>query len=210
MELISYLNDPDLKARLLVEIAVHEQADEIAKGTYGTMNGSWRGCAIGCSLRSLNRIQGAKDINVETGVHARFPKELGWPLWLACLEDNVFENLPMDLAKTWPRRVAAAIPVGAVIADRVLAQILVWVLIDGEFGIRHATDRDDLKAWIDAIAVYIDADSQGQATAEQREAASSDLQFPLWCPGWDSNPHVLRHRILSPASLPISPPGRIG
>jgi hypothetical protein len=27
-------------------------------------------------------------------------------------------------------------------------------------------------------------------------------------PGWDSNPHALRHRLLRPAWLPVTPPGR--
>ena len=33
---------------------------------------------------------------------------------------------------------------------------------------------------------------------------------PIWeWPGWDSNPHALRHRLLRPAWLPVTPPGRI-
>ena len=177
----AYLGQADLKAALITEIGKHEAADEIAKGTYGSMNGQWRGCAIGCSLRSLNRIQGAEDINARTGLHERFPSELGLPLWLGFLEDSIFEQLPDDLAKMWPRRVMESIPVGAVISDRVLGQILIWVLSNNTFlpspntpascGMKHATNRKDLKQWVDAVSVYIDADSTRQATAKQREAA---------------------------------------
>src|SRR3989344_429071 len=31
--------------------------------------------------------------------------------------------------------------------------------------------------------------------------------FIKWCPGWGSNPHALRHTILSRARVPVSPPG---
>src|SRR5664280_537777 len=30
----------------------------------------------------------------------------------------------------------------------------------------------------------------------------------FWCPGGDSNPHAVKHRLLRPACLPIPPPGR--
>ena len=44
--------------------------------------------------------------------------------------------------------------------------------------------------------------------AERSEAYLSNLQFPTWCPGWDSNPHAFRHTILSRDWLPITAPGR--
>ena len=170
----TYLNDPTLKAAFLAEITKHEEQDQLVKGTYGQMNGAFTGCAIGCALHSLNVLQGktGKAAADRTGVHARYEQELGLPTWFAYLEDNVFETLPNELAVTWPRRLAEAIPVGAVVDDRVLAQILIWCSSDAEFGARYATDRDDVRAWIDAVAIYIDADSKGEATADQREAAA--------------------------------------
>ena len=50
--LVSYHGDANLKASFLREIAAHEEADQFLKGTYGEMNGHFRGCAIGCSLHS--------------------------------------------------------------------------------------------------------------------------------------------------------------
>ena len=109
--LLTYHADPQLKAALLAELAKHEAADQFVKGTYGRMNAHFRGCAIGCSLHSLNVILG-KPEQERTGDHSRYMTELGWPLWLALLEDTVFEHLPEDQAARWPRRLAEAVPVG--------------------------------------------------------------------------------------------------
>src|SRR5262245_43305154 len=145
MTLQSYLGKPDLKAALLVEIGKHEQADQIVKGTYGKMNGQWHGCAIGCSLRSLNILQGVAEINGRTDDHERFTSELGVPLWLAYAEDHIFEHLPEDQATTWPRRFADAIPVGVDLTDLV-APLMLWTLADPVWGVVHTTDDPKVKA----------------------------------------------------------------
>jgi hypothetical protein len=177
-ELVTYLNTPSLKVALLAEIEQHEQADLIVKGTYGQLNGVWHGCAIGCSLRSLNILQHQRDPNVNTNVHARYVTELGLPLWLAYLEDNVFERLPDDLARTWPRRFAEAIPVGTTVDDLVLAKILRWVLADETFGVRAAVADATIRGSVDGVIAGFDAEiaTGGHATAEQREAAARDAR----------------------------------
>jgi hypothetical protein len=168
----TYLNSPDLKTRFLEQIAFHEDADQLIKGSYGEGTGrEFRGCAIGCSLHSLNIISGKK---AKTGDHSRYERELGLPIWLAYLEDNIFENLPLDQAKQWPRRFAEAIPVGAVVDDMVLAKILRWALADATFGVRFATDDEEIRRHIDVIVAMFDAEiaTGGQASAGQREAAA--------------------------------------
>ena len=157
----TYLGSAPLKADFLAEITKHEAADQIIKGTYGRMNGTFRGCAIGCALHSLNVLQGkvGKASAVDTDMHARYEAELGLPTWFAYLEDHLFEHLPDDLAVTWPRRIAAAIPVGAIVGDAVLAQMLCWLLTDPTYGMRVATDREDVRGWIDTIAAAFDADA---------------------------------------------------
>jgi hypothetical protein len=168
--MLTYLNSPQLKADFLGEIGKHEAADAFMKGSYGEGSGkNFRGCAIGCSLHSLNKINGKKQ---KTGDHARYEKELGLPTWLAYLEDNLFERLPLELAKTWPRRFAEAIPVGVVVDDLVLAKILRWVLADSEFGVRYATDDEDVRGYIDAVVAMFDAEIAGTCTADHREAAA--------------------------------------
>ena len=140
--LITYKNDPALKAAFLGQLAEHEAADAFLQGTYAQMNGHFRGCGIGCSLHSLNVIQGRTPL-FNTDVHARFPSELGWPLWLAYLEDHVFEHLPIEAAKHWPRQLSEAVPVGVTVPDVVLAKLLRWVLIGEE---RRPHDGRTLRA----------------------------------------------------------------
>ena len=143
----TFRNSPKLKAAFLAEITKHEAQD-----------GYFKGSAIGCSPHSLNVLQG----------------KIGWPVWLAHLEDTILENLPHDLATTWPRRLAEAVPVGAVIDAIVLAKILRWMLADSEFGVRFATDDKEIRGYIDGVIAGFDAEivSGGQATAEEREAAA--------------------------------------
>ncbi len=214
----TYLNDPQLKMAFLTEITKHEDADAFIKGSYGQMNGTFKGCAIGCSLHSLNILQGkvGKARAERTGDHERYEAELGLPTWFAYLEDHIFETLPNDLATTWPRRLAEAIPVGGVVDDRVLARILCWSLTAPEFGVRYATDREDVRGWIDTVAAYIDADWRGVATADQREAAARDaraataanLELPVAPLGWlATSPAPASGR---PLSRPPGPPGTPG
>ena len=51
---------------------------------------------------------------------------------------------------------------------------------------------------------------QYKLVAKRSEANLSNLQFPTWCPGWGSNPHLLRDTILSRARIPFRHPGIFG
>lgn len=186
--LLTYLGSPQLKADFLAQIGQHEAADALIKGTYGRLDGDqhFRGCAVGCSLHSLSLLHGksAAESADHTDQHGRYEAELGWPTWLAYLEDHLFETMPNELALTWPRRLAEAVPVGAVIDDIVLAKILRWTLAHEEFGVRHATDDAEVHWWIDTIVAAFDAEIAGTCTAEQREAAAR----AAWAAGaaWDA------------------------
>jgi hypothetical protein len=171
--MLTYLNDPALKAALVAEITKHQVADQIVKGTYGRTNGVWRGCAIGCSLHSLNVLQGRADLSQATGDHARYESELGLPLWLAYLEDHVFETLSETESQTWPRVFAEAIPVGVTIPDRLLAKILRWTLAAETVGVRHATDDVEIIAVIDRMVALFDREIAGDSptAAEWNEDA---------------------------------------
>ena len=99
------------KPRSPESIEKHRQADHIIQGTYGEdSNGYWKGCAVGCSIHSLNRLKGKK---FSTSDHSIYETELGIPEWLARLEDTIFEGLPKAEAVKWPERFTQAIPVGA-------------------------------------------------------------------------------------------------
>ena len=149
----AYLGDPKLKDRFIKEIAKHEKADEIAQGAYETMDGEKTVfCAVGCSLKSMNRILG-KDGSVS--LHARYEPELGIPQVLARLEDRIFEGLPEAEMKTWPRRFAEAIDVGANLS-KVWPKFAIWLLVDPEDGvIRFAGGwKDVAEAVRKAASIY--------------------------------------------------------
>lgn len=42
------------KTEFLAEVRKHRENDQIVQGTYGKENGKWRGCAVGCSIHSIN------------------------------------------------------------------------------------------------------------------------------------------------------------
>ena len=107
--LTSYKNDPKLKKLFVAEIENHRKQDQIIQGTYGKENGVWKGCAVGCSIHSLNIKLGK---SYKTDDHSVYEKELGIPEWLARLEDTIFEGLPEKDAVNWPTQFAKAVPVG--------------------------------------------------------------------------------------------------
>lgn len=108
--MLTYNNDPALKAAFLAEVRRHQDADQIVKGAYGEIvDGKWRGCAIGCAIHSLNTIQGTNYLPAQ---HEALEVSGLWPVGLSHLEDVIFEHLPVDKAVKWPLRFARAVPVG--------------------------------------------------------------------------------------------------
>lgn len=76
--MLTFHNDPELKRRMIEEIGKHEAADAIVQGTYGDVDeeGKWKGCAVGCSIKSLGAIQGE---DLSTSDHGIFETKLGIP-----------------------------------------------------------------------------------------------------------------------------------
>jgi hypothetical protein len=95
MTMLSYLNDPAVKAKYVARFAAHRKADEVIQGT-GFDNG--RGCFVGRTLDAYER--------------DRFPAELGWPEWLAHLADAIFEGLPKNKAAQFGTDLLEDVPVG--------------------------------------------------------------------------------------------------
>jgi hypothetical protein len=93
--MLSYHNDPAVKAKYIARFEAHRAADEVIQGT-GFNNGS--GCFVGCTLDNYD--------------HSRFPVELGWPEWLARLADTIFEGLPKTEAPQFGTDLLASVPVG--------------------------------------------------------------------------------------------------
>lgn len=58
--MLSYQNDTTLKARFVGHIERHRVEDRVLQGLYGgIVDGEWKGCAVGCALRSLDDLDPA-------------------------------------------------------------------------------------------------------------------------------------------------------
>ena len=187
MSLHAYLNDPVLKRNLLVQIRQHEKQDQIVKGTYGEMNGQWRGCAIGCALHSLNIVtqRGGPTFSGETGAHERFPTELGIPIELAYTIDHLFENLPLKESLTFPRRVATAIPAGADLSS-VMSALLHWTILDPAYGWIVYAKTADHQAAMHRFAGLVADDWAGRTVSDAtwREINEQLDTIPKWAGAW--------------------------
>lgn len=134
----AYHNDPEIKAKYLARVRAHRKADELIQGTGWVSNGKTKGCAVGCTLDAYD--------------HTRYPVELGIPVELAYLEDQLFELQSPTQAMKWPERFLTAIAPGADLS-RVWPKWAVWMLVDPTHGvIRHAGNRADVKKAIEDVA----------------------------------------------------------
>jgi hypothetical protein len=69
----------------------------------------------------------------------RIETELGIPVWLAHLEDSIFNLLNTDDAIRWPTKFLEAIPAGADL-ELVHPRFLHWLLVDERSGILQLVD----------------------------------------------------------------------
>ncbi len=191
MELITYKGDKKLKTLFVNEVKWHEKNDALIKGTYGTgSNGDWKGCAVGCSIHSLNRKLG-KDY--KTNDHSVYEKELGIPEWLARLEDTIFEGLPEKEAKLWPAAFAEAVPVG-VNLDPVKWKFCAFILKENIERVLKLDIKDELKEQVvkaiqGVLAVHENAIKTGkwdESAARSAESAARSARSAAWSAAWSA------------------------
>src|SRR6478609_2117885 len=150
MTLRAFNNDKKLKAGLLKEVHKHYEQDQIVAGTYGKGTGdAWRGCAVGCLIRSYNLLTGSK---ISTSNHAAYEK-FGFPEWLARLEDTIFEGLPAKQRAKWPERFFKAAKPGADL-NKIKGPFLVYVLQSARRNVDKNKFPDVIKAINDVIALH--------------------------------------------------------
>lgn len=192
--MLTYNGDNRLKADLVAEIRLHQDADQIMQGTYGRGEGrEWRGCAVGCAIHSLNIIRGT-DFLVSD--HEALERYGLWPEWLARVQDAIFEGLSSDKAVKWPLRFAEAVPVG-VDLDTVKWQFCAFLMQDNLDRVLALDLPGDLKKQVcDAIRsvlqLYKDAlqtgvwdESAARSAARSAEsAARSARSAALWSAVW--------------------------
>ena len=111
--LLAYHNDPAIKAKYVGRMLAHQKADELIHNTYWKHG---KGCAVGCTIHSGN--------------HAAYETELGWPEWLAHLEDTMFEGMSKTASCRFPMRLLSAVPVGFSDWDRLYHAFCAFLLRD--------------------------------------------------------------------------------
>jgi hypothetical protein len=171
---VAFHGDAKLKADLLKEVARHRELDHLRRGTYsnGESGATFRGCAVGCSLESLGRIQGK---NYDVSRHATYERAAGVPRLLARVQDRIFEGLPWSDAMQWPERFWDAIPVGADLRP-VCAKWLAWIFGDEEIGIWRCWKTKEDQDAIKFFAAVKAREGDGETVTEELNQARDGLR----------------------------------
>jgi hypothetical protein len=109
------------KTQFVKEMKLHAKLDNFLKGTY---NKGEKGCAVGCSIKSINKL---RNITVDCSSHKAYETYLGIPEWLALLEDRLFERVSLEYSKSWPVRFSEAVNTGADL-DKIKIPFIVYIL----------------------------------------------------------------------------------
>src|SRR5688572_1712053 len=137
----AYHGNDILKMQYIRTALEHEEADSYVKGLYWA-EAEKRGCNIGCWTKA------------ESGRHGALSLEMGVPVELLHLSDGLFEALPDPHFKSWSRRFAGAIPVGADL-DKVGGELLKWMLCDDEWGLRVLCNDSAIRCLFRDMALQI-------------------------------------------------------
>ena len=112
-ELRAYHNDLTVKAKFVVRMKAHVDANDLVRRIYWE-NG--KGCGIGCTIHSDD--------------HKAYETELGWPEWLAHLKDRIFEKMSDAAAREFPLRLLEAVPAGFSDWDELHHDFCIFLLRD--------------------------------------------------------------------------------
>jgi len=166
------------KPTFLAELQMHADQDCIVQGQYWK-NG--RGCAVGCSLHSVQRRLGLASIAYND--HSQFETYLGIPRILAWLEDRIFEGLALAEARLWPMRFAEAVQPGADLSG-VWNQFAPWLLREivlPTLGDKHPKQRKAIiavaKGYETNWATLTPRKASQQATAAAAYAAAAAAAY---------------------------------
>jgi len=115
--MLTFFNDPQLKAALLARLEGHRLADEIVQHDYWQNS---KGCLIGCAIHGNNAL--------------KFEHEFGLSVYVARLGEYFFETFPLDKAKTLPVEIIESVPVG-VDSSVVWPRFWHWQVTDPKHGL---------------------------------------------------------------------------
>ena len=110
-QLIAFHNKQEEKEALLKQLQEHYDQDEVIKGQYWE---DGKGCAVGCTVHSDK--------------HDCYETQLGIPVWVARLEDTLFEGMPNEKAKEFPLKLVKAIPTGFDNWQHIYHQLCIYIL----------------------------------------------------------------------------------
>ena len=168
-ELRAYHNDLAVKAKFVVRMKAHVDANDLVRQIYWE-NG--KGCGVGCTIHSDN--------------HKVYETELGWPEWLAHLEDRIFEKMSDAAAREFPLLLLEAVPAGFSDWDELHHDFCIFLLHDiCEF------DRTKYPAVATAIDTVIRlhekraeaGDSAWLKAREAADAAAYSIRSAHWAAG---------------------------
>ena len=170
----AYLNNPTLKAQLIEQITAHRVADHLVRGTYNAeRNGHFVGCAVGCSIETLNRLTGS---SYEHSDHSCYEPGFGVPQVLARLQDSLFEWLPAGEHLNWPLAFWSAVPVGADLR-MVWPQFAHWLLVDPTNGVIRFAKTERVKKSIEGVATLYARWNAGEKPAVSEWSAAYDAAY---------------------------------
>ena len=147
----AFVNTPITKEEFVKNLKWHQEQDAFVAGAYDAEDGlTFKGCAVGCSIHSIQLALKTKE-DLKYSDHSLYERYLGVPAWIAHLEDTIFEGLPVDRQKTWPVEFGEAINVGADL-DKIKHPFLIFLMEENlktldalEF------DREEFKDVADSI-----------------------------------------------------------
>ena len=166
--MISFFGEQCLKEAVVERVREHQRLDQIIQKIYWAQqaDGIYRGCAIGCVLHSGN--------------HMDYERQLGLPVFLAYIDEHIFESLPARESTAWPLRFIEAVPVG-VDLEMVHPRFMHWLMTDPR-GARQFVASQDVKIfdavaklysdWITAGAFAAQAEARAEQAAENAAASA--------------------------------------
>ena len=123
----AFLGKQYVKDFYIKRVHDHFLNDEIVQGYYWE-NG--RGCGVGCTIHGDD--------------HFKYETELGIPVWLAKLEDKIFEGLESNEAKKWPETFLSAINVGSDL-EQIKLPFLIFIVESAREKFDHKKYPEHLK-----------------------------------------------------------------
>ena len=124
-EFKAFSNPLITKERVLFHLKQHQKQDDFIRGTYGLDNKHFtKGCAVGCTINSINRELG---LELKVNNHKTMEEYAIVPEWLARFEDRIFEGVSVERSKTWPVEFIEAINKGADL-NKIKAPLIVFIL----------------------------------------------------------------------------------